>query len=515
MKYLEKMKLSIVKDQNFENCPPKADAMINSLRAFGYDLSMAIADLIDNSIYASARNIWIRYGWNEGNPWITILDDGNGMTENILKEAMRLGSQNPYEKRSSGDLGRFGLGLKTATFSQCKLLTVCSKTAEGEKSVRYWDLDHVQEAKEWEVGTEVRPETVSLISPLEKLAHGTIVVWQNLDRIIDPTTIYSEKAEERFYEKFVSVAFYLEMIFHRYLSGGKTSIAINVGMHKCKPWDPYLKDNDFTQELSFERYEDGRISVVPYVLPHVSKRTAEETGRGAGPRGWNAQQGFYVYRNKRMIISGGYLDFDIKPEEHYKLGRILLDITNDMDHDWNIDVRKAFASPPDRLRSDLLRIAKATRNEAVKIYRARTGRPRNASHLNTASDIWLKKRTGEKIVYRLNRENPVLKTILDEIKPAASWVRKLFHVIETTVPHRLIIIDNAESEDCHVNIPPDLNMPPENMLNLCREFYQNEIRSGRSPEEAIDIVTAIEPFNYHPAYRTQLERLLEGGSENG
>jgi len=507
--------LSKVKNQNFEKCPPKADAMINSLRAFGYDLSMAIADLIDNSIFANARNIWIRYGWNEGDPWISILDDGNGMTEDILKVAMRLGCQNPDEERSSGDLGRFGLGLKTATFSQCKLMTVCSRTADGEKSVRYWDLDHVQRVKEWEVGTEVRPETVPLIKPLDKLDHGTIVVWQNLDRIIDQTTVSFDKAEPGFYEKFVTVAFYLEMIFHRYLSAGKSSISITVGRHECKPWDPYLTDNGFTQELSCERYEDGRISVVPYILPHISKRSAEETARGSGPKGWNAQQGFYVYRNKRMIISGGYLDFDIKPEEHFKLGRILLDITNDMDHDWNIDVRKAFASPPDRLRSDLLRIAKATRNEAVKIYRARTGRPRNVNHVNTASDIWLKKRIGEKIVYRLNRGNPVLKTILDEIQPAASWIRKLFHAIESTVPHRLIIIDNAESEDCHVNIPPDRDMPPESMLNLCREFYQNEIRSGRSPEEAIDIVTAIEPFNSHPAYRTQLEILLEGGTDNG
>jgi hypothetical protein len=511
LKSLEKMKLSNVKDNNFEKCPPKADAMINSLRAFGYDLSMAIADLIDNSIYASARNIWIRYGWNEGNPWITILDDGVGMTENTLKEAMRLGSQNPDEERSPGDLGRFGLGLKTATFSQCKLLTVCSKTAEGEKSVRYWDLDHVQEVKEWEVGTEVKPETFSLISPLEKLAHGTIIVWQNLDRIIDPTTVSSEKAEARFYGKFVSVAFYLEMIFHRYLSGGKTSIAINVGMHKCKPWDPYLKDNDFTQELSSERYEDGRISVVPYVLPHVSKRSAEETGRGAGPRGWNAQQGFYVYRNKRMIISGGYLDFDIKPEEHFKLGRIQLDITNDMDHEWNIDVRKAFASPPDRLRSDLLRVAKATRNEAVKIYRARTGRPRNVTHINRTSDIWLKKRIGEKIVYRINKNNSLLKILLNEIDPPKHWAERLFHVIEATIPHRLIIIDNAESEDCHVNLPIDKTIPPASMLKLCEMFYLEELKNDKSHQEAVEFVTVIEPFDSHPAYRAHLDSLIEEG----
>jgi hypothetical protein len=134
--------------------------------------------------------------------------------------------------------------------------------------------------------------------------------------------------------------------------------------------------------------------------------------------------------------------------------------------------------------------------------------------MNTSSDIWPKQRIGEKIVCRLNRDNPVLKAILDEIRPAASWIKKLFHAIESTVPHRLIIIDNAESEDCHVNLPPEGNKPPENMLNLCREFYHHEISAGRSPEEAIDIVTSIEPFNAHPTYRTHLEILIEGEIEN-
>jgi len=503
--------LNEIEHKKFERCPPKADAMINSLRAFGYDLSMAIADLIDNSIFADARNVWIRYGWNDGNPWISVMDDGNGMTEERLREAMRLGCQNPDEERGPNDLGRFGLGLKTATFSQCKLLTVYSKTEDGEKSVRYWDLDHVQSVKEWEIGTEVQPDTAALITPLDKLDHGTIVVWQNLDRIIDQTTVPSDNAEIGFYEKFVPVVLNLEMTFHRFLSSGKSSVSISVGRHECKPWDPYLTDNGFTQELSSERYEDGRISVVPFVLPHVSKRTTDENNRGAGPKGWNAQQGFYVYRNRRMIISGGYLDFDIKPDEHFKLGRILMDITNDMDHDWNIDVRKAFASPPDRLRPDLIRIAKATRNEAAKIYRARTGRPRNVNYVNRTSDVWLKKRVGEKIIYRLNKNNPTLNKILGDINPPKSWIGKLFYVIETSIPHRLIIIDNAESEDCHIDLPTDRIMPPANMLKLCKEFYIGELDNGKSHKEAIDLITVMEPFDSHPAYRAHLDSLIEEG----
>ena len=137
---------------NFEECPPRADAIIHSLRAFGYDLGMAIADLIDNSIFADANNIWVEYAWNEGNPWIRILDDGTGMTEERLVEAMRLGTKSPLEERDSKDLGRFGLGLKTASFSQCKLLTVITKTSEGKTSARFWDIDHVRNSRNWLLG---------------------------------------------------------------------------------------------------------------------------------------------------------------------------------------------------------------------------------------------------------------------------------------------------------------------------------------------------------------------------
>jgi len=127
---------------NFEECPPRADAMIHSLRAFGYDLGMAIADLIDNSVFASANNVWVDYAWNEGRPWIRITDDGIGMTEERLVEGMRLGTQSPLEERDSKDLGRFGLGLKTASFSQCKLLTVITKTADGNMSTRFLGLGY-------------------------------------------------------------------------------------------------------------------------------------------------------------------------------------------------------------------------------------------------------------------------------------------------------------------------------------------------------------------------------------
>ena len=499
------------KNAIYEEVPPRADAMIASLRAMGYDLPMAIADLIDNSISAKARHIWIDYHWAGRDSWIRILDDGMGMSEEMLKDAMRLGSQSPHEERSSDDLGRFGLGLKTASFSQCKMLAVHTKTPECEVSTRCWDLDHVEQSKKWELSKVVTDDVSKLFSPLDDLDHGTVVIWQKLDRIIDDfVDDNDDDIRDVFYEKFsLGVKQYLEMVFHRYLSP-PINFSIQVGRAELKPWDPYLTTNIFTQKLPIEKYDDGSVQLVPYVLPHVSKRSQHENSVGGGPMGWNSQQGFYLYRNKRLIVPGGYLDFQIKPEEHHKLARIMLDIDNKMDDEWKIDIRKASAHPPDRLRPELEKVAKATRTEAGKVYRARTGAPRSYSKKNT-NEVWIKKRIGEKVIYKINRENEVIKSLLDEANLPKSWINKIFHSIECTIPHRLIFMDNSEMEDCHVNLSPEVNMPTESMIQLCKEFYLKYRENGRSHEGAIDIVVSIEPFDTHPVYRATLEEMNDIG----
>jgi len=498
---------------NYEQCSPKAEAMIHSLRAFGYDLGMAIADLVDNSIYAGASNIWVEYAWNEGKPWVRIMDDGTGMTEKYLVEAMRLGTKSPLEKRNPNDLGRFGLGLKTASFSQCKLLTVLTVTADRKASTRFWDLNHVQKSCSWLLGKNPPSDTMELLSGIDDLNHGTVVLWQNIDRICEKLGSVTYNVEEAFLDKFLVVKEYLEMVFHQYLENRSKKLNIFVGVAKCEPWDPYLRKNNFTQELSAEKHEESKISVVPYILPHISKRSESENANGSGPKGWNSQQGFYIYRNRRMIVSGGYLDFNLKAEEHCKLARIKVDLTNDMDHEWAIDVRKAVAIPPDRLRAELVRIAKATRQKAAEVYRARTGAIRRRGLLRQTDDVWVKKKFGEKIAYKINQENTVLKMLLNELNPKKVWVKKLFHVIESTVPHRLIIMDGLEHEDCHADLSADINIPPKELIDVCFELYSKYRSDGKTHAQSIDIVCGMDIFSIHPAYRAFLDDHAEKGGK--
>ena len=489
-----------------ETCAPRPEAMMSSLRAFGYDLSMALADLIDNSIFAQAKKISIDYDWNDGAPWIRILDDGTGMTEERLREAMRLGSQSPLDERNEADLGRFGLGLKTASFSQCKLLTVHTKTEQGNVSTRSWDLDHVCQSMGWELAVEAPRESLALLSSLDDLDHGTIVLCQKLDRLVRDQENLDEDAQELFLESFGKVAKYLEMVFHRYLSG-RSKVTIIVGRHECRPWDPFLSSNEFTQPLSNEYLDNHRVEVKPFVLPHVSKRSSEETEQGSGIHGWNAHQGFYIYRNRRMIIPGGYLDLPFKAEEHYKLCRIQVDFPNNLDHEWCIDVRKAAASPPSKIRRDLERIARATRAQAAAIYRARAGGTRRIPSRNTKHDVWLKKKRGDKVIYQINRNNEAIRQILEKVNLPKSWVRQLFHLIENTVPHRRIIMDNAECEDCQVDLPLEFAPPPKELIELCRQIFLNRLDIGRDPNAAAEYACSV--FDDHPAYRAALDQLIE------
>ena len=132
----------------FEVVQPNAAAMIESLRALGYSTKTAVADLIDNSIYAGAPNVWVNLFWDGVDSYVAICDDGGGMNAAVLRNAMRPGSRNPLEKRDARDLGRFGLGLKSASFSQCRRLTVASKDGSGSTEVRRWDLDYVNSTSE-------------------------------------------------------------------------------------------------------------------------------------------------------------------------------------------------------------------------------------------------------------------------------------------------------------------------------------------------------------------------------
>ena len=315
------------------HAPPKASAMIEALRGLGYNTATALADIIDNSIAAKATTIKLDFYWNSEASCIRILDDGTGMDDYELDRAMRLGEINPLTERSSGDLGRFGLGLKTASFSQCRKLSVASRKNNAVECLR-WDLDVLSNSKDdgWYLLEGIENKSEKFFKDLSALEHGTLVLWQILDRIVTPGF-----TEQNFLNLIDRCEDHLAMVFHRFLEGLKPQIRILINGMPVKPWNPFLENRSSTwssPEVTIKT-ENGIVKVKGYVLPHRDKMDSKEFEYAGGADGWTAQQGFYVYRNKRLLVAGSWLGLGQgrawTKEESHRLARIRLDIPNSAD----------------------------------------------------------------------------------------------------------------------------------------------------------------------------------------
>lgn len=482
--------------QNRELAEPNPASLIESLRAVGYSLQTAIADLADNSLTAGATQIEVKFSWAGQDSAICVIDNGRGMTREHLVDALRPGNVNPLESRDSRDLGRFGLGLKTASFSQCRRLTVHTKTQEGEETQRTWDLNHVGQTNEWRL-IEVSDPTISeMAAELSKFKSGTVVVWQGCDRIVSAgTSPDDDKAQRRFLESASRVMEHLALVFHRFMES-VPPIKFYVNGNPVKPFDPFLVREKATQQLTEEtlRLRGESIVIRPFVLPHHSKMTKEAYERAAGPKGWTQSQGFYVYRNKRLLVDGEWLLPGLRKEDHYKLARIQVDIPNTLDSDWQIDVKKARATPPMPVRDRLSQIAQITRANASNIYRHRGARLRNVDHELIL--LWERKISHGKARYELNREHPVLKRILNGQACDPRSVEGLLRLIEETIPVPTITIDVAERPD--EQREPFEHADTSELVSLGVALARSFRDAGSTVEETMARLSSFEPFNSLP-----------------
>ncbi|KQS34231.1 ATP-binding protein [Dyadobacter sp. Leaf189] len=472
---------------------PEPSALIESLRAFGYSLETAIADLVDNSIAAKAKNVWIRFEWKGSDSYISLKDDGEGMTESSIISAMRPGSQSPLKERSLKDLGRFGLGLKTASFSQCRRLTVVSKVNNGEIVKRCWDLDYVKIKKEWRLLKLIEPEPLTVINDTISV-QGTIVIWEKMDRVSGNHRADDEKAYKRFLEGAEKVKQHLEMVFHRFLDY-PNSLKIWINGRMITSWDPFMKSERATQELPVEKLLcDGKnLVITPYVLPHQSKVSTESHKIGSGPRGWNAQQGFYVYRNERLLVGGDWLSLGFQKEEHYKLARIQVDLPNSMDGEWQIDVKKSRAKIPGYLKSDFKRIAVLTRNNAVDIYRHR-GKVVSRKHAQDFVFMWEQKTRHGKFFYSINREHPLVQQAYKN--GVKIDLDALFSILEESIPVSHILVTNVGEPDKFST--PFENAPPEILQSVLLSSFSALLNTGVEEGEAKRRLLAMDPFSLFP-----------------
>ena len=346
--------------------PFNAPALIEGLRDMGYSLSTALSDIVDNSITAGARNIQLFADTHGERPSISVLDDGSGMSRSELIQAMTLGSRSPLDVRDEHDLGRFGLGLKTASFSQCRRLTVLTRK-KGVMTSATWDLETVANRGKWVIEMPTQAGRIPSRWQEELKHDGTVVVWENLDRIIG---LNAESERRDLVNQLDSAAKHLEFVFHRFLADQRgKKIRISMNGRELKAFDPFNSNHSATQHHPQERISlDGAvIRISPLTLPHHDKVSKEEWERYAGPEGYVRNQGFYLYRNHRLILHGTWFRL-ARQLELTKLARVSIDIPNTLDADWKIDVRKASAQPPLAVRNRLKKIIEKIGEPSKRTY---------------------------------------------------------------------------------------------------------------------------------------------------
>jgi hypothetical protein len=471
---------------------PEPSSMIETFRAIGYSIQAAVADIIDNSISANAKNVWVEFEWKGESTWLSIKDDGDGMDNEELIQAMRPGSKNPTEERSSKDLGRFGLGLKTASFSQSRKLTVLSKTKDYEQVYWTWDLDFVNETGKWDL-IQYLPEGFE--KALSKESHGTVVIWNDLDRLVKNLQEGDKNSLEKFLQMMEQVKKHIAMVFHRFIENKK--IKIYFQQRLVEAWNPFFADHPATQKFPEDPLHNNKVKLRGFVLPHKSKLSDPEFRKGEGPKGWNEHQGFYIYRNERLLLAGEWLGM-FRKEEHYKLARIMVDLPNNLDAEWQIDIKKSVARPPLILRDQLKAYANKVRGQAVEVYRHK-GKVLQRKYATVQfQPVWQEKLRHGKRFYEINRDHPLVKSIISSVNGHTSEMKNLLQIIEETVPVPLITI--KESEHPEIQSQPFEGTDHNPIKKTAKDLFKTILDQGKAKDEAKAILLSIEPFNLYPEY---------------
>jgi len=469
--------------------PPFAPILMQSLRAVGYTLEAAFADLIDNSIAAGARAIDIDFD-PVGFPRIITADDGDGMDEASLVSAMRFGSRDPRDVRSGNDLGRFGLGLKTASLSQCSRFTVVTMRAGVLSSAR-WDLDECGRRNSWWLERpDIAELPASVVHDLRARGHGTAVIWENLDRTgASSSGNGSAAALSRAVD---DAAAHLALIFHRFIAGeiaGPFRFAHN--SRPLPPLDPFLAGHARGQALHSEQFDiEGRkVLVSPFVLPVPSRLKPAELTRAGGRDALKTGHGFYIYRGGRLVVPGGW--FRIVPaDELVRLARVRVDVPVALDHIWNIDIRKASAEPPPALRPHLRRIVGDVTSRSRRVY-THKGTPR---HDGDRVPLW-RRRDGQDgaASWIVNRKHPAVAAVLTGHRTDGD-VERLIRLIEEALP----------AHEIHLHISNDLPVTEAEVLTYdeLRSLAQRMVTAFADQPSVVrallDHLPATDPFSRDP-----------------
>jgi HSP90 family molecular chaperone len=433
---------------------------LESSRDIGYSLNNAIADLIDNSIDANAKRISVNLSLNENRLGFYIVDDGLGMSDEELKKAMQLSCANPNKEREKGKLGKYGLGLKLSSFAFARILCVTSKTKNGKAHSYEWNLDNVTED-----GFSVRKVTDFDLKKMY-VESGTLVEWNNCDKL-------SNYNEHDYNESLATLSKYLGLTFGRLIIEKGLEISLNGIL--IEPEDPFYINEHTT--ITFPTTpliinKSATIEVTAYVIANLKKQKDSLL----------EEQGFYIYRNKRLIEKAGWLGL-FKANEVSKLARVKVDISNLHDKVVGVNINKTSINKVNPiLKSSLKKTAEIARNKSLEYYRVKGKVLKKLSKKNNYEHIWLIRQIGDKKKLCINTNHPVIKTSLT--KDAL----KIYKLLEDSIPLETILSFEKEF---------DFETGKNNSLYLefGRRIMNDMLFKGMPKIEALEELSTIEPFS--------------------
>lgn len=463
--------------KTFEDVTPNPEFLIKSISEQGYSLEAAIADLIDNSISAEAKNVEILTDI-ENEPFkLYLTDDGIGMSLEELKENMKFPSSSPEKLRQNNDLGRFGLGMKTASFSQTRKFTVISRKKGIEKfNARTWDLEILKSEKAWKLIVNTEDEINKLLLDYQKISKehlkafnnfgvNTIIIWEGLYKFEEYLKLENRK---KALKKEISeiTSDYLSLVFHKFMEQ-PNFLKIRINNSILEPFNPFPKKEKDLRVLEFREktFSKDIIKMEGYILP---SRSIEESKNGNSI--WTTKykslidmEGIYIYRSNRIILFGGWNGI-IKRAPRMQLARLKVDIGNSVDHLLHLNVAKSQVIIPHDLKKAFEDYVEVLKYESNKEYFNRTSKSISNKNENKFS-LFEKVPSNKGMKVELNKNYPLLKEIENELsEKSKSNLKILIKMINTQIDK----IKNIYEEKGFLDYDNEIN--EEDLQNAIKTF---------------------------------------------
>jgi hypothetical protein len=479
---------------------PDPISLLESNRNLGYSIEEAISDLIDNSISANATKISYETHWNQGNPYFLLKDNGKGMSNlnNDLINSFRLGSRNPLDERDPNDLGRFGFGMKTASLSQARILTVITKKKGYNTLALSLDLNFIRDKERWLLKSADNDFLRTEFEYLDKLDSGTVIRWDNWDR--------APKLEEDFMSLISNINNYLSVCFHRFIEKGVSICCHDYPLEPCSPI-PFGEGSALYSKIPLAK--NNKAKQISYILQHPKKweEDYENINRFNSFHlfdGFERQQGIYIYRCDRLLTPrGGWLGL-LRKGNAAKLARVVIDYPNDADALWSLDITKTNASIPFEFKREIKKLIDTTKKGSVRKI-VRGNRNVNRSLSQSHSNIWKTSEDREFNSYKyiVDTEHPIFRGLIEENKIKEKDLKFLLKLISENLPVSKII-DNNDSDPSKHDRMLLQNKLSETDLEIAKILFQNQMKT-ETKAVAFSWLLNFEPYCY---FEEQLKKEL-------